>query len=204
MTYINSFVRIKPSERSIQRYRDEFGRYYEVLLQMTLKMAVKKGFTEFNHVVVDGTIKKAFNSNQNMISKKETNLLIQFYKGLEVDSKKLEKLNKPAQKILNDKEMSNDEKLEILYDIRTQFKITGQDKIPMNDIEARMMKGKKGNFLVAYNIQSAVDYDTKLICALNVTQNPTDHYQLPEVADKAIKNIGKVPKHMSEDTIYLN
>lgn len=196
--------RIKPSERSIQRYRDEFGRYYEVLLQMTLKMAVKKGFTEFNHVVVDGTIKKAFNSNQNMISKKETNLLVQFYKGLEVDLKKLEKLNKPAQKILNDKEMSNDEKLEILYDIRTQFKFTGQDKIPMNDIEARMMKGKKGNFLVAYNIQSAVDYDTKLICALNVTQNPTDHYQLPEVADKAINNIGKVPKHMSADTIYLN
>ena len=196
--------RIKPSERSIQRYRDEFGRYYEVLLQMTLKMAVKKGFTEFNHVVVDGTIKKAFNSNQNMISKKETNLLVQFYKGLEVDLKKLEKLNKPAQKILNDKEMSNDEKLEILYDIRTQFKFTGQDKIPMNDIEARMMKGKKGNFLVAYNIQSAVDYDTKLICALNVTQNPTDHYQLPEVADKSINNIGKVPKHMSADTIYLN
>ncbi len=149
--------RIKPSERSIQRYRDEFGRYYEVLLQMTLKMAVKKGFTEFNHVVVvDGTIKKAFNSNQNMISKKETNLLVQFYKGLEVDLKKLEKLNKPAQKILNDKEMSNDEKLEILYDIRTQFKFTGQDKIPMNDIEARMMKGKKETswLLIISNLQS--------------------------------------------------
>ena len=100
--------------------------------------------------------------------------------------------------------MSNDEKLELLYDIRTQFKFTGEDKIPMNDIEARMMKGKKENFFVAYNVQSAVDYDTKLICALNVTQSPTDHYQLPAVADKAINNIGKVPKHMSSDTIYLN
>ena len=196
--------RIKPSERSIQRYRDEYGKYYEVLLQMTLKKASKKGFTEFNHVSIDGTIVKAHNSNQNMISKKETNLLVKYYKGLEVDPKKLEKLNKPAQKILNDKEMNDDEKLELLYDIRTQFKFTGQDKIPMNDIEARMMKGKKGNFLVAYNVQSAVDYDTKLICALNVTQSPTDHYELPGVADKAIKNIGKVPKYMSADTIYLN
>ena len=35
--------RIKPSERSIQRYHDELGKYYEVLLQMTLKTAVKKG-----------------------------------------------------------------------------------------------------------------------------------------------------------------
>ena len=100
--------------------------------------------------------------------------------------------------------MSDNEKLELLYDIETQFTLTGQDKIPMNDIEARMMKGKKGNFLVAYNIQSAVDYDTKLICGINVTQSPTDHYELPEIADKAIKNIGKTPKHMSADTIYLN
>ena len=168
--------RIKPSEHSIQRYRDELGQYYEVLVKMTLEMASKKEFTEFNHVVVDGTIIKAYNSNQNMISKKEANLLVQYYKGLEVDPKKLEKLNKPAQKILNNKEISDNEKLELLYDIRTQFKFTGQDKIPMNDIEARMMKGKKGNFLVAYNVQSAVDYDTKLICVLNVTQSPTDHY----------------------------
>ena len=58
--------------------------------------------------------------------------------------------------------------------------------------------------MVTHNIQSAVDYDTKLICTLNITQNPTDHYQLPEVADKAINNIWKVQKHMSADTIYLN
>ena len=63
------------------------------------------------------------------------------------------------------------------------------------------MKGKKGNQMVAYNIQSAVDYDTKLICAINVTQRPTDHFELPEIAEKAINNIGKVPETMSADTI---
>ena len=53
-------------------------------------------------------------------------------------------------------------------------------------------------------MQSAVDYDTKLICGLHVTQSPTDHYELPDIADKAINNIGKIPKYMSADTIYLN
>ena len=72
--------RIKPSERSIQWYRDEFRQYYEVLLQMTLEMAEKKGFSEYNHVSIDETIVKAHNSNQNMISKKETNLLVKYYK----------------------------------------------------------------------------------------------------------------------------
>lgn len=49
---------IRPSERSIQRYRREYGNYFEVLLQMTLKKAFDEGFTEFNHVAIDGTIKK--------------------------------------------------------------------------------------------------------------------------------------------------
>ena len=112
-----------------------------------MEKGFKKVFAQFNHVSIDGTNIKAHNSNQNMISKKETNLLVKYYKGLEFDPKKLEKLNKPAQKILNDKEMSDNEKLELLYDIRTQFKFTGQDKIPMNDIEARMMKGKERKLL---------------------------------------------------------
>ena len=34
--------RITPDERSIQRYRNDLGRYYEVLLQITLEMAAKK------------------------------------------------------------------------------------------------------------------------------------------------------------------
>lgn len=65
---------IRPSERSIQRYRREYGHYFEVLLQMTLKKAFDEGFTEFNHVAIDGTIKKAYNSNNNTITKKNTNI----------------------------------------------------------------------------------------------------------------------------------
>ena len=64
------------------------------------------------------------------------------------------------------------------------------------------MKEKKLH--VAYNIQSAADYDTKLICTINVTQNPTDHYELPNIAERAIRNINTTPKYISADTIYLN
>ena len=84
--------------------------------------------------------------------------------------KKLDKLHNLAQKILENKDMDVEDKIELLYVIETQFTFTGQDKIPVNDIEARFMKEKKVNFRIAYNIQSAVDYDTKLICAINVTQ----------------------------------
>ena len=98
----------------------------------------------------------------------------------------------------------DEDKLELLFGIETQFTFTRHDKIPVNDIGARFMKGKKGNYMFAYNIQSTVDYDTKLICTINATQNPTDHYELPEIAKKAIQNTNTKPKYISADTIYLN
>ena len=171
---------------------------------MTLKKASDLKLTDFNHVAVDGTVKKEYNSNNNVITKKETQTLLDYFSGLSIDPKKLEKLHKPAKNILENKDIGVEDKIELLYDIETQFTFTGQDTIPVNDIEARFMKGKKGNYLIAYNIQSAVDYDTKLICAINVTQNPTDHYELPTIAERAIQNIQTTPKYISADTIYLN
>ena len=52
--------------------------------------------------------------------------------------------------------MGGEDKLELLYDIKTQFTFTGQDRIPVNDIEARFMKGKKGNYWlpIISNLQS--------------------------------------------------
>ena len=49
---------IRPSERSIQRYRREYGHYFEVLLKMTLKKAFDEGFTEFNHLPLMEPLKK--------------------------------------------------------------------------------------------------------------------------------------------------
>ena len=143
---------VKPSERSVQRYRREYGCYFEVLVQMTLKKASDLKLTDFNHVAIDGTIKKAYNSNNNVITKKETQILLDYFNGLPVSQEMLEKLHKPTQKIFENKDMDVEDKIELLYDIETQFTFTGQDKIPVNDIEARFMKGKKGNFMIAYNI----------------------------------------------------
>ena len=45
--------------------------------------------------------------------------------------------------------------------------------------------------MIAYNVQSAVDYITKLICTINVTQNPTGYYELLSIAERAIHDIQK-------------
>jgi len=108
--------------------------------------------------------KKAYNSNNNTITKKETQILVDYYEERPIDSKNLEKLHKPAQRLLEKKDMDDEDKLELLYGIETQFTFTGQDKIPVNDIEARFMKGKKENFMVAYkySICSRLRYQINL------------------------------------------
>lgn len=58
--------------------------------------------------------------------------------------------------------------------------------------------------MVAYNIQSTVDYDTKLICAITVAQKPYRPLPTTKIVDKAIINTQTKPKHISADTIYLN
>lgn len=58
--------------------------------------------------------------------------------------------------------------------------------------------------MVSYNIQFAVDYGTRLICAMNITQNPTGHYELPNVAERAMRNVNAKLKYISADIIYLN
>ena len=195
---------ITPSARSIRRFKKDFKHIYNEILKKTLKKAEEKGLTNFNHVPVDGTIKKAYNNIHNTITEKETDILLEYYNGETMDEETFDKLHKPVKKFMMNKKMDDDEKITVLNRIKSEFTKTKQEKIPLNDIESRKMKGKRGNFKIAYNMQSAVDSETGLICAITISQNPTDHTELPKIVDKAIKNIGKKPKFVSADTIYLN
>ena len=87
---------IIPSSRTLRRYRDDYRIYYNQLLQMTLKEASDCGFTEFEHVIVDGSINKAHNSKNNVITRKETQILIDYLIGVSIDSEELNKLHKTS------------------------------------------------------------------------------------------------------------
>ena len=83
--------------------------------------------------------------------------------------------------------------------------LTGQDSLPLFDVDARWMKSKdKGQKYkkLAYNIQVCTDTESKLICGINVVQFPTDHYQIPALLDQTIQNLQMKPSIVSADTIY--
>ena len=51
-------------------------------------------------------------------------------------------------------------------------------------------------------MQLATDTQSKLICAVHISQNPSDHYELLPTMDKAVENLPVKPKKVSADTIY--
>ena len=62
MIFLDTFMVIVGHQNVQFKGIDEnVGVIFEVLLQITLKKAFDEGFTEFNHVAIDGTIKKAYN-----------------------------------------------------------------------------------------------------------------------------------------------
>ena len=85
-----------------------------------------------------------------------------------------------------------------------ELEISGQKTCPLYDCEARWMFNKKGKKELSYNLQSGVDYTSKLILAVHVSQHPTDQYQLPPTLTKAVENSPVPLNNISADTAYHN
>lgn len=194
---------LMPSSRSISRYRFVLGCYYKSILSRTLQLAVDLGLTDFDHVAIDGTIIKAYNSSYNVIHKSDVNRLIKILENDDYDEKIINKLRRPAYNLLND-DMKLKEKIDFLYHLREELKTCGQKTVALYDCEARWMLNKKGKEEISYNLQTAVDYTSKLILAVHVSNHPTDHYQLPPTLTKAIQNSPLPLKKISADTGYHN
>jgi transposase len=72
------------------------------------------------------------------------------------------------------------------------------------DPESRIMVdgANKGSFIQAYNAQAAVDSQTQVIVAAEITQAPNDSQQLVPMIGQVIANMGRKPEVVSADAGY--
>jgi transposase len=81
------------------------------------------------------------------------------------------------------------------------------DKMQYNftDPESRIMKmGSTGSFEQCYNAQLAVDADSQVIVAADVTQQANDKKQLEPMVEQVRKNTKKKPGELSADSGYYS
>jgi transposase len=114
-------------------------------------------------------------------SKKRVKELIESVRKENSDSKNETKLRKTSEKLLEQAKQSPQQKdlvLKKLEHAENELKKTKQKTVSLTDLEYRWMMNKKNRMEFSYNMQLAVDYNSGIILANNVTQDPTDHHQL--------------------------
>lgn len=70
------------------------------------------------------------------------------------------------------------------------------------DPESRIMKGRDGGFVQAYNAQAAVDGEAQVIVAAEVTNVSPDQGHLAPMVAKVKRNTGRAPKVVTADAGY--
>ena len=197
---------LEPSDRTIRDYCKYFQQIYQLIISFILIVANRIGLTDYEHIAIDGTIKKAYNSPFNIIKEKDISLLIKHYMVQKLTKDEIKKLRRTARKFLNDRSKTNEEKVNILFHWWHLLDYSGQTSLALNDHDARLMKTKDNGQKYpkfSLNIQLGTDTKSKLICGVNAVQNPTDHYQIPALMNQILTNLNSKPKKISADTIYL-
>ena len=206
--FLYSFIShgCEPSDRTIRDYRKNFINIFQLIMSFTLIATYKLGLSDFKHIAIDGTIKRAYNSPFNIIKEKDIRLLIKHYMVEELTKDEIKKLRKTAREFMEDETKTDKEKVDILFEWWHLLDLSGQGSLALNDLDARLMKIKdKGQIYpkFSYNVQLGTDTESKLICGVNVVQNPTDHYQIPALMNQILSNLNLKPTKISADTIYL-
>lgn len=80
-----------------------------------------------------------------------------------------------------------------------------KDQINFTDSESRIMRdGANKSFLQGYNAQAAVDCDSQIIVAAEVTQHANDKQELIPLIDQVEENTGMLPEAVLADTGYFS
>ena len=128
--------------------------------------------TDFEHIALDGTILKAFNSPPNILKMDDPDILINHYSIKKLDKYEIKDLRLSAIKFIENKRLSDTEKLSVLKTLKNILEESGQSSIGINNITARWIYNKQHRPQLSYNLQHRVDTKSNLICRINVSQSP--------------------------------
>ena len=194
------------------------------MFKETIKLASKNDLVDLNLICTDGSKIKANASKKKFLKEDQVNKLDSIIdQMIEEDIKRDEQeeetygkseINKTSLETKNLKEIvktyrkNKDKQIvkEICKAAKDEFKKDEKIKrVSMTDPDCRMIKGKKGNYELAYNTQFTADSKNQIILANDVCQDNVDTHQLQPQIKKVKENIGlKEDTKIAADSNYNN
>ena len=199
---------LKPDHKTISEFRRMNTRPLQKLFREFVKLCRSRELIGGELVAVDGTKIKASNNKKMNFSRKKLDARLKhideqikkYLDEMEANDRQEEQetVNSPEKlkKLLEHKE---------LYEsYKAQLEKSGENELSAVDPDARLMGNNRGGVEMAYNVQSAVDGENKLIIEYDVSTNPSDQNQLGKMVKKIKGKLTKKHFTVLADKGYYN
>ncbi len=164
---------------------------YKEALNTIISMDIQDTI-EKNDIIESNAEKKKNNQDKNEIDSSKFSCHLKTITEELIDSTD-DKYTKVTKKVIKsaNRILSGDKRLESkLKDIKIKLRKSESNKVNLTDPECFTTKNKKKVYESLYNVQFAVDYDSKMILNGSIADAPTDHNQLMPMVENLIDIYG--------------
>ena len=199
---------LKPDFHTIARFRKEKYALLSKLFVDSVRLSKQMGLVNLNIVAFDGTKIAASASRKSLYDAKRVDKDLEAVEAIlreadDVDAQEDAQLGDKNGFEVPEHLRDATKRKALLKELKAKLKDSGAKTISTSDDDCRMMKTRDG-LKHGFNVQTAVDSQNQIIVAMNVTNLPTDHRQLPEMVNKVEENCTIAPVMVLADTGYCD
>lgn len=199
--------KLTPDHNTLSEFRKRNIKCMKPMFREFNKFCLKMDMFKLEYVSIDGSKFRAVNSkDRNFTLSKLDDRLKRLDIHIEEYLAALEESDGEDGRKLSREEL--EEKLKKLQERKARYEgylkaleESGEGQMSLTDPDAKLMKEGNG-FGVGYNAQTAVDAESHLIAGFEMTNHPTDHGLLTEVASDVKKDMGKKTLEATADKGY--
>ena len=204
-------ARLTPDFKTIADFRKDNGKAIREVCSEFVMLCRKLNLFSQTIVAIDGSKFKAVNNrDKNFTSAKMKRRLGQVDKKIAEYLTELDEADQGEPDVteaqtqgLQEKISALKEKKKKLKNLEVQMQEAPDKQVSLTDPDCRSMK-TRGNGIVGYNVQTAVDIKHHLIAGHDVTNSGSDRNQLYSMADKARTALGVKSLEVIVDAGYYN
>lgn len=206
--------KVQPNFRTIARFRENNGKFIKEVFKETVNLASENGLVDLNMICTDGSKIKANSSKKMCLKKEQLEKLDSIIDKMIEEDIQQDEIDKEIygekEENITDIEIKNLKGIVRSYrEVKDKEKLKEKCKkaieefdkdakikrVSLSDPECRMMKNKKGNYELDYNVQFTVDSKNQIIVANDVCQDRDDSHQLQPQIKNVRENV-----ELKEDT----
>ncbi len=202
--------RLMPDFKTIADFRKDNGKAIQSVCREFVMLCRNLNLFAGSMVAIDGSKFKAVNARDKNFTRAKMKRRMddidksidEYMRQLDMADRQEEPVRKADTTRLQDKIAKLKDEMKRLKELKSEMLNHPDKQISQTDPDARSMK-TRGNGIVGYNVQTAVDVNNHLIVEHEVTNNGSDRGQLSSMAKKARVSMGVEKLEVVADRGYF-